>query len=801
MMITSRVMTLDLATHRVRRSNAAAPPRPGAPRAARRGTIRPEKLTMTLHAIRRTARFAIVVLVALTAVPHARSQNRRAMTETDLFKFTWIADPQISPDGSQIAFVRAVVNEKEDRYETSIYAVDTSGTGATTTAPDQAAADASGRTTTAPVRAYLERPGEPRRLTGGIRDVAPRWSPDGKRLAFLRSPEKDGKVQPSQIFVMSMAGGEARQLTDLPRGAGAPEWSPDGKTLAFTVAMEPSELEKKDEKKDEKTAGNTDEKKDAKRTSDVRVITRAVYRSNGPGYLNPDRHSHIWTVAVPDDPMQSVTPKALTSGAFDENGIVWAPDGSRIYYTSTRVAEPYYQPGDSDLFAVPAAGGEPVKIASIEGTIGEPVPSPDGQRIAFVGTLHGKPVRSYSQPDLFVTSASPDSTPKNLTDSYDFDIGGGIGGDQRAPRGSQSSSAIWSKDGRTLTIVVAEHGSANLKRIDAATGKVTALTEAKQDVMAYTATPDAATLALLVSTPTNIGDLFRLDAATGKTTRLTHINQDLFRDIAQSEPEEIWYTSFDGRKIQGWILKPPDFDASKRYPLILEIHGGPHGAYGNTMTHEFSWMAAKGYVVLYTNPRGSTSYGQDFGNIIQYHYPGDDYKDLMAGVDEILKKGYIDEKRMGVTGGSGGGVLTNWTIGHTNRFAAAVSQRSIADWAGFWYTADFTLFQPTWFRGAPWEDPKDFTARSPITYIKDITTPLMLIEGEADMRTPPADGGEQMFRALKYLKRPVVMVRFPDETHELSRSGKPWHRVERLQHIVGWFDKYLQGKSVPTYER
>ena len=257
----------------------------------------------------------------------------------------------------------------------------------------------------------------------------------------------------------------------------------------------------------------------------------------------------------------------------------------------------------------------------------------------------------------------------------------------------------------------------------------------------------------------------------------------------------MWWTSFDGKKIQGWLLHPPDFDRSRKYPFILQIHGGPHSAYGNTFTHEFHWMAAKGYVVLFPNPRGSSNYGQDFGNVIQFRYPGDDYKDLMAGVDEVLKRGYIDEKRLGVTGGSGGGLLTNWTITQTNRFAAAVSQRSIADWSGFWYTADFTLFTPTWFRKAPWEDPADFALRSPITHVAKVTTPLMLIDGDDDLRTPPSDGGEMMFRALKYMKVPTVMVRFPGETHELSRSGKPRHRIERLQHIVGWFDKFLQGNT------
>ena len=211
-------------------------------------------------------------------------------------------------------------------------------------------------------------------------------------------------------------------------------------------------------------------------------------------------------------------------------------------------------------------------------------------------------------------------------------------------------------------------------------------------------------------------------------------------------------------------------------------------------------MAAKGYVVLFPNPRGSSNYGQDFGNIIQYHYPGDDYKDLMAGVDMMVKRGYIDQKRMGITGGSGGGLLTNWAVTQTPRFAAAVSMRSIADWSGFWYTADFAQYTPSWFRKAPWEDPADYVARSPITHVANVKTPMMFIDGDDDLRTPPSDGGEMMFRALKYLKIPTVMVRFPGETHELSRSGKPKHRVERLQHILGWFDKYLQGKTVATYD-
>ena len=699
--------------------------------------------------VRRVSVALLSSIVVLAVAPHA--QTRRSITEKDLFRFAWIADPGISPDGSTVAFVRVTVNEKENRYESSIGAVPVDGSSA------------------------------PRRLTSGIRDTGPRWSPDGKRLAFVRSIDKDGKAQPPQIYVLPIDGGEARPLTDNPRGASNPTWSPDGKTIAFNASTGPDAPKVND------------------RESDVKVVTSAVYRENGnPGWVDVDHHTHVFTIRVPDDSMDKPAARQLTDGEFDERGMAWAPDGSRIYFTSTRVAEPYYTEAGAELYSVASGGGEVTRVTGIEGNIASLSVSPDGKRIAFIGELRGTPIRSYSQPDLWVTDAAPGSAARNLTSDYDYDIGGGIGGDQAAPRGQNRKPIVWSADGSSLLVVAAEKGSANLKRITVATGKVDAVTGGLHDVVAYSATPDGTKIAATLSTQTNIGDIFMLSPATSTQrapVRITHVNDELFNELRQSEPEEIWYKSFDGKNIQGWILKPPDFDPSKKYPLILEIHGGPHGAYGNTYTHEFQWMAAKGYVVLFTNPRGSTSYGQDFGNIIQFHYPGDDYKDLMAGVDEVLKKGYVDASRLGVTGGSGGGLLTNWTITQTQRFKAAVAQRDIADWYGFWFTADFTLFQPTWFRKAPWEDPQDFAARSPITHVANVTTPTMFVLGDQDYRTPPSDGGEQMFRALKYRKIPTVMVRFPRETHELSRSGEPWHRVERLQQIVGWMDRWLQGKG------
>src|SRR5436190_8880466 len=696
-------------------------------------------------------RLCLVVCVIGVAIALPRAAGKRFISETDLFKFTWIADPQISPDGSTVALVRVTVNEKENRYETTLYVVPANG-------------------------------GEPpRRLTSGIRDSAPRWAPDGKSIAFMRSIDKEGKAQPTQIYLLSLDGGEARAITDLEHGAGSPVWSPDGHAIAFSSSTGPAE----------KKPGAGEHK------SDVTVVTRAVYRANGnPAYVDNDRHSHLFTVAVGD---RKETPEQITDGEFDEGNATWSRDGATIYFTSVRVPEPYYDESDTELYSVAASGGAIKKIASIDGGIGNLSLSPDGRRIAFVGTLRGKPIRSYSQPDLWVVDAAG-GAPKNLTADYDFDVAGGIGGDQAAPRGQNRKPILWSKDQQSLIVVAAEKGSSNLERVSIATGKVEPLTNGPHDLVSYSATPDASRIAATLSTQTNIGDLSVLDGARAfQANAITHINDDLFKDIQQSQPEEIWYRSFDGKQIHAWILKPPDFEPSRKYPLILEIHGGPHSAYGNTYTHEFQWMAAKGYVVLFTNPRGSTSYGQDFGNIIQYHYPGDDYKDLMAGVDEVLKKGYIDANRLGVTGGSGGGLLTNWTITQTQRFKAAVAQRDIADWYSFWFNADCTLYQPTWFRKAPWEDPQDFAARSPITHVANVTTPLMLVLGDTDYRTPPADGGEMMFRALKYRRIPTVMVRFPRETHELSRSGEPRHRVERLQHIVGWMDQWLQGKRSEAY--
>lgn len=711
---------------------------------------------------------SVLLALCLTAGPMAHAQStaqapnpaaKRPIAETDLTKFVWSADPQVSPDGKTVAFVRVDVNEKKDDYDTAIWLVATDGKT------------------------------PPRRFTAGPRDSAPRFSPDGSLLAFVRVAEKDGKRQPPQLHLIPLWGGDPRAITDLPKGAGAATFSPDGKTIVFTSTTTDEDL---------RLAKNPP--RDAAKESDVRVITRAVYRANGGGYDDPGRKAQIWAVTLSDG--SATEPRRVSNDPFGAAGPAFSKDGATLYYRSLHVKEPYYEDTRSQIWTVPVAGGESKLAFEFEGGIGDFEFSPDGSRLAFAGSKNMKPTRSFDQSDLFMADVANGviGAPKNLTAGYDYEIGAGLAGDQAPPRGGSAGGLVWSADAHSIIVKVGEQGRANLKRIDARTGVVTALTTGDQDVQQYSASADTKTLVALISNSVVLGDLNTVDLATGKATRLTAFNEALFAGLDLTPAEDVWYTSFDGKKIHTLVQKPPHFDPAKKYPLILNIHGGPHAAYGHTFFHEMQWMAARGYIVLYPNPRGSTTYGQDFANIIQHRYPGDDSRDLLIGVDEMVKRGWADPERLGVTGGSGGGVLTNWIVTRDHRFKAAVSQRSISDWAGFWYTADFVLFQPSWFKAAPWQDPKDFAARSAITFVGNVKTPLMLIEGEDDLRTPPSDGGEQMFRALKYMKVDTVMVRFPGETHDLSRSGKPAHRIERLRHLLGWFDKYIQGASKPEYD-
>lgn len=719
------------------------------------------------------ARWMLRGLVALSLVaPLARGagaeagNDRRPITELDLLRFAWAADPQCSADGSRAAFVRVGVDRDRDDYESSVWVVPTAG-------------------------------GEPRRLTLGPRDAWPRWSPDGSRLLFVRRVEAEGKVRPPQVYLLPLAGGEPRALTDLPEGASSPAWAPDGRSIAFLSGTTPDDLAR---------AASKAKGIAPPRESDVRVVTRVEFRADNSGYRDPKHPAQVWVVAVPpaDAEDRPAPARRLTAGPYEASDPAWSPDGRRVYFVSTRDPEPAHRVDRAALYAVGADGGPVEPVAGIAGSISSPSPRPDGKLIAFRGTI-ADPPRSYTPGDLFVVdlAAGPRAAPRNLGAECDFDVGGSLSGDQHPPRAGSPTRPAWARGGSTLVDKVARQGRANLEGFDLATGKPAPITAGDRDVSSFSPSADGSKVVILAQTATTLPDLFLVEAAAPPAApprRLTDLNARLWATLDLPAPEEFRYKSFDGREIPAFIQKPPGFDPGRKYPLILNVHGGPHAAYGTTFSHEFHWMAARGYVVLYPNPRGSSSYGAEFGNIIQHRYPGDDYLDLMAGVDELVRRGYVDARKLGITGGSGGGLLTNWAVTQTDRFAAAVAQRSIADWSAWWYAADFSLFQPTWFQSAPFRDPAEFAARSPIARVEKVTTPLMLVEGEADYRTPPAAGGEAMFRALRYLKKPAVMVRFPGESHDLSRSGRPWHRVERLQHILAWFDRYLQGRPAPQYD-
>lgn len=595
--------------------------------------------------------------------------------------------------------------------------------------------------------------GKARPLTYGTRDRSPRFSPDGSKLAFVRN---------GALALMPLDGGEAQIISDLPRMLNAPVWTPDGRQIAFVYD------------------GNEEDngpKKDGY-VSDVAVISRAHYRVNGGGNLNFKRHRHVWLQGL-----SKGKPTQLTKGDFDVSEPQFCADGS-FFYASDPRPEGYYEPNYSEIHRVRDGVDSP--IAKLPLSISGLKLSPDGSKLAFHAE-QGQPIRSYSQPDLYVIPATG-GTPKNLTADYDFDMGSGVAGDNSAPAGGGGQGIVW-RNGELLDIT-AKRGRAILVAVSQ-DGKVRELTKGDQAVQGFAY--EGGQFVVKISTPTLLNELYTLE---GK--QLTRLND--FTRFGLTQPEELNYKSFDGRTIQAWVQWPPNRVPGQKVPLLLNIHGGPHAAYGFVFDHEFQAQAARGYAVLYPNPRGSTSYGQEFGNLIQHHYPGDDYKDLMAGVDLLLSRAEVDPERLGVTGGSGGGLLTNWTVGHTHRFKAAVSQRDIADWAAWWYSADMTLFEPTWFKGAPFENPAEFAERSPITFVKDIHTPMLFILGDSDTRTPPEAGGEQLFRALKYLHRIAVMVRFPRESHDLSRSGEPWHRVERLDHIVNWFDRWLMGVPHPEYD-
>jgi dipeptidyl aminopeptidase/acylaminoacyl peptidase len=663
--------------------------------------------------------------------------NGRPITVEDLLALPVLNDPQISPDGSRIVCTVTTVDREAHAYRTHLWVVPADGGEAW-------------QLTTAP-----------------FRDTGPRWSPDGTRVAFVsdRSGEK-------QVWVIRADGGEARPLTS---GRIAPSdlaWSPDGRWIAFVGKPQPA----------------------ARDESDVRVISRLRYKQDGEGFWD-GRWKQVF--AVPADGGEI---RQVTQGDCDHLWPAWSPDGAWIAYTANPDPEADLT-NAADVWVVPAPqGGEPGgragepaaparRLTHGAGPAQSPAWSPDGTRIAYIG--HDNACWGATNWGVWVVPAEG-GVPVCLTRAFDRSAGHHIITDMRAH--PSAGGLAWSPDGSRLFFMAAMGGSTQIASIPASGGEVRLETEGAHELIGCSLDQSGRRLACIESDPLTPGEVAIGDLGSGPAAlrRLTDMTGPLLRGVALARPERFQFESADGWTVEGWAMRPPAAADGQRVPAILEVHGGPHGAYGNAFFHEFQVLCAQGYGVIYMNPRGSQGYGQAFTAATRHDWGGKDYEDLMRGVDHCLATfPWIDPDRLGVAGGSYGGFMTNWIVGHTQRFRAAVTMRSISNAYSQWGTSDLAYMKGFWeYPGEPWESPQFYLERSPITYVRQMRTPLLILHSENDLRCP-IEQAEQLFVALRKQGTPTLFVRFPGESHDLSRNGQPRHRVERLRHILTWFRTHL----------
>jgi dipeptidyl aminopeptidase/acylaminoacyl peptidase len=589
-----------------------------------------------------------------------------------------------------------------------------------------------------------------RELThGDWRDSSPVWSPDGKKIAFLS--DRDGTTQ---IHVMWLDTREVAQLTHLERAPGDIRWSPGGKHLAFTLfipdtkSILPVQLPAKP--------------RGAKWAEPAVIVDRLSWRRDGRGFT-PKGNTHIFVI----DAELGGTPRQVTSGEYSHSDPQWSADGKDIFFSAIRKPDAEYLHGDSEIYSVNLDTLEFKALTDRKGPDRGPQVSPDGKWIAYTG---------YN--DKNYTS--------HLSNLYLMDRTGDRKRILAVNLPNSPSSVTWAPDSTGLYYLMREKGESNIYYISL-NRNTQKITEGVHYLSGLSMAEDgqvATTLSTFYKpeylVTFNLGNPSRIK-------KLVDVNEDILANVKLGEVEEMWFKSPDGLDLQGWLIKPAEFKSGEKYPMILYIHGGPWAMY----SVQFSWawqnFAASGYAVLYMNPRGSTGYGQDFVNGIQYSYPGKDYDDLMAGVDAALAKGFIDKKNLFVCGGSGGGVLTAWIVGHTNRFRAAVSMRPVINWHSFVGTTDGSDWYRQ-FQKYPWEDPTEYAVRSPLHYVGNVTTPTMVMTGEADLRTPMGQS-EEYYRALKTLKKDTLLVRMPEEYHGWRR---PSHRLLQQLYLLAWFEKYRE---------
>jgi len=589
-----------------------------------------------------------------------------------------------------------------------------------------------------------------RELThGNWRDSSPVWSPDGTKIAFLS--DRDGTTQ---IHVMWMDTREVAQLTHLQRTPGGLRWSPDGRRLAFSGFVPDTKPILK--------VDMVSRPKGAKWAAGAVIVDRLSWARDGRGSV-PKGYNHIYVI----DAELGGTPRMLTSGDYSHSSPEWSRDGQKIYFSAIRKPEAEYLRGDSEIYVVDLKSLEVTTLTDRKGPDRGPLVSPDGKWIAYSGN-----------DDQNFTS--------HLASLYMMNA---AGEQKRMLAGhlpNSPSNVIWAEDSSGLYYLMREKGAANLYFVSIQ-GEINQITHGIHYLSGLTIAQNgqAATTQANFYKPGCLATFNLKNPAD--IDLLVDVNSDILADIKLGEAEELWFKSPDGLDLQGWLIKPAEYEVGKKYPLLLWIHGGPWSMYSVNFNWSWQNFAAEGYAVLYMNPRGSTGYGQDFVNGIQYSYPGKDLDDLLAGVDAAIAKGFIDTRNLFVCGGSGGGVLTAWIVGHTDRFTAAVSMRPVINWHSFVGNTDGSSWYRQ-FKKYPWEDPMEYAVRSPLHYVKNVTTPTMVMTGEADLRTPMTQS-EEYYRALKMLKKDTLLVRMPEEYHGWRR---PSHRLLQQLYLMAWFEKYMK---------
>ena len=657
------------------------------------------------------------------------------LTGADLFNIEWASDPEISPDGRTIAYVRDSNDIMNDNVRRSIWLIDVA---------------------TGQQRPLLAGPGS---------YFSPRWSPDGTRLAYVAAEGAS-----PQLFVRWMGSGESARITGLPTSPSGIAWSPDGRRIAYSMLVpdEPMRLGKAPEKPE-----------GAKWADPLQVIDKVTYRFDAAGYLKAGYRQIFWV------PADGGAPTQLTFGATNAgNRLSWSPDGRSILFSAN--LSPDWQRASliqSDVYRVSIDGGAPVALTNREGPDDSPAVSPDGRQIAWVG-FDDKHL-GYQDRRLNVMNLDG-SAKRVLTANLDRSV----------------SSPAWSGDGRSIYVQVEDQGVNKVERVGLdGSVRVIASDMGFSELDRPYAGGDFSVsrngvVALTSGDPLHPN---QVAVASGNgERRLTHLSASLLDSKVLAQVQKLPVSSeFDKRPIDAWMVTPPDFDPAKKYPMILEIHGGPYSAYGPQFSTDDQLYAAHGYVVVYSNPRGSTSYGEEFANGIEKAYPGHDYDDLMSVADAAIASGHIDANNLFVTGGSGGGVLTAWIVGKTNRFRAAATQKPVIDWASWGLTADIaTLVSPYWFAKKPWEDPMGYWNRSPLSLVGNVKTPTLVVVGSEDYRTPDSEA-EQYYEALQLRGIPTALVKVPGASHE-TLTDRPSQSAAKASAILAWFDKYRTNAPVTT---